>query len=125
MKASPSLSSVAPASSAHPYLQSSPPSSERKSFAPARAASSREPTARDASAETVIAVPIAMAKVAATPAQNRPWLSANTRTRIAPEHGLMPTEKTTAAILRHDSCPATSFAPTTCPHASPCSWPWS
>ena len=63
-------------------------------------ANSREPSASVASAATVMAVPSAMAKVAATPAQNSPCVSAKTRTRIAPVHGLMPTENTTAITLR-------------------------
>ncbi len=40
---------------------------------------------------TVIAVPSPITKVAAMPAQNSPCASANTRTRMAPEHGRMPT----------------------------------
>src|SRR5262252_6801461 len=67
---------------------------------PSLSASSREPSASVASAATVMAVPSAMAKVAATPAQNSPCVSAKTRTRIAPVHGLMPTENTTAITLR-------------------------
>jgi len=79
---------------------------------PSLSASSREPSASVASAATVSAVPNAMAKVAATPAQNKPWVSAKMSTRIAPEHGLMPTENTTAMILRHDIGPETAFAST-------------
>ena len=47
-----------------------------------------------ARAATVTPVPIAMMKVAATPAANSPCDSAKTRMMIAPEHGLMPTAKT-------------------------------
>ena len=63
---------------------------------PSLSASSREPSASVASAATVMAVPNAMAKVAATPAQNRPWVTAKTSTRMAPVQGLIPTENTTA-----------------------------
>ena len=42
---------------------------------PSFSASSREPRVSVASAATVMAVPSAMAKVAATPAQNSPWTS--------------------------------------------------
>ena len=79
---------------------------------PSFKASSREPSASTASAATVSAVPNAMAKVAATPAQNRPCVSAKMSTRMAPEQGLIPTENTTAAILCHDMGPETSFAST-------------
>ena len=73
---------------------------------PSLSASSREPSAKLARTATVIAVPNAMAKVAATPAQNRPWARAKTSTRIAPVQGLMPTENTTAATLRQENGPA-------------------
>ena len=75
-------------------------------------ASSREPSASVASTATVMAVPIAMAKVAATPAQNTPCVSAKMSTRIAPVHGLMPTENTTARTLRQEKGPASSRAST-------------
>ena len=79
---------------------------------PSFSASSREPSASVASAATVMAVPIAMAKVAATPAQKTPWVSAKTSTRIAPVHGLTPTENTTARIFRQENGPASSRAST-------------
>ena len=44
-----------------------------------------------AMAATVMAVPSPMTKVATTPAQNSPCASANTSTRMAPEHGRKPT----------------------------------
>ena len=72
-----------------------------------------------ASSATVMAVPNAMAKVAATPAQNTPWVTAKTSTRIAPVQGLMPTENTTAIILRQDIGPASWRASTIWLHASP------
>src|SRR4029079_10139570 len=73
---------------------------------PSLSASSREPSASVASAATVIAVPSAMAMVPSTPAQNRPCVSAKTRTRIAPVHGLIPTENTTGMTLRQENGPA-------------------
>lgn len=79
---------------------------------PSFSANSREPSASVASTATVMAVPNAMAKVAATPAQNMPCVSAKMSTRIAPVHGLMPTEKTTARIFRQWSGPASSRAST-------------
>src|SRR6185312_2878366 len=79
---------------------------------PSLNASSREPSARLASTATVMAVPSAMAKVAATPAQNSPCVSANTSTRIAPVQGLIPTETTTAITLRQENGPASSRAST-------------
>jgi hypothetical protein len=66
-----------------------------------------------------MAVPIAMAKVAATPAQNIPCVSAKTSTRIAPVQGLMPTENTTARIFRQENGPASSRASTMWWQASP------
>src|SRR5215470_46536 len=80
---------------------------------PSLSASSREPSASVASTATVMAVPSAMAKVAATPAQNSPCVSAKTRTRIAPVHGLMPTENTTAITLRQEDGPTSCLASTT------------
>ena len=79
---------------------------------PSLSASSREPSARLASTATVMAVPSAMANVAATPAQNNPCVKANTNTRIAPVHGLMPTENTTAMTLRQENGPASCRAST-------------
>src|SRR6185312_12504123 len=69
---------------------------------PSLSASSREPNARVASTATVMAVPNAMAKVAATPAQKSPCVTAKTSTRIAPVQGLMPTENTTDITFRHE-----------------------
>ena len=86
---------------------------------PSLSASSREPSASVASAATVIAVPSAMAKVAATPAQKRPWVTAKTSTRMAPVQGLMPTENTTAMTLRQENGPASSRASTIWSQASP------
>ena len=45
----------------------------------------------------MIAVPSAIRKVEATPAQKIPCASAKTSTTSAPEHGRMPTESTAAA----------------------------
>jgi hypothetical protein len=59
-----------------------------------------------------MAVPSAMAKVAATPAQNSPCVTAKTSTRIAPVQGRMPTENTTAKTLRHENGPASARAST-------------
>ena len=56
-----------------------------------RLAQALAPTAIVAMAATVMAVPSPMMKVATTPAQNNPCASANTSTRIAPEHGRKPT----------------------------------
>jgi len=79
---------------------------------PSLSASSREPSANVASTATVMAVPNAMAKVAATPAQNSPWVTAKTSTRMAPVQGLMPTDNTTAITFRHENGPASSRAST-------------
>jgi len=57
-------------------------------------------------AATVMPVPIPMTKVAAAPAQTRPWASANTSTMMAPEHGLMPTAKTAERPRRQPPGPA-------------------
>ena len=85
---------------------------------PSLSASSREPSASVASTATVIAVPRAMAKLAATPAQKRPCVNANTSTRMAPVQGLMPTENTTAITLRQENGP-TSFRASTIAHKPP------
>ena len=58
------------------------------------------PTASVAIAATVIAVPTAIAKVAVTPTQNIPCDKANTRTRIAPEHGRNRREVGVARVYR-------------------------
>lgn len=70
-----------------------------------RFASSREPTASDARTDTVIAVPKAMANAEKMPAIKSPWLSAKIITRMAPVHGLMPTENAMASALVHGSEP--------------------
>ena len=54
---------------------------------------------------TVIAVPSPITNVAAMPAQNSPCASANTRTRMAPEHGRMPTVRTALKPRRHPPGP--------------------
>ena len=86
---------------------------------PSLSASSREPSASVASTATVMAVPNAMAKVAATPAQKSPCVTAKTSTRIAPVQGLMPTENTTAITFRQENGPASCRASTMWSHASP------
>ena len=58
---------------------------------------------------TVIAVPSPITKVAAMPAQNRPCASANTSTRIAPEHGRMPTAKIAPSPRCQPPGPASSL----------------
>jgi hypothetical protein len=73
----------------------------------ARTAHAREPTAADASAETVAAVPKAMANVPMRPAQKRPWLRAKTSNSKAPVQGRMPTDKASSQADRQDQAPAT------------------
>ena len=58
-----------------------------------RAAKAVAVTVSVAIAATVMAVPSPITKVAATPAQKMPCASANTSTRMAPEHGRRPTAK--------------------------------
>src|SRR6478672_11746528 len=53
-----------------------------------------------------------------------PCVSAKTSTRIAPVHGLTPTENTTARIFRHENGPASSRASTMWWQASPSAWLW-
>lgn len=107
---------------APPMAQAVHTASAQVEFAPPNLiANSREPSASDASTATVMAVPSAMAKVAATPAQNNPWVRANTSTRIAPVHGLIPTENTTAIVLRQENGPASCRVSTIWPQDSPCS----
>ena len=72
---------------------------------PRRMASSRDPTASAARAETVMAVPSAMANVAKTPAHSSPCDSANPRTKIAPVHGRMPTAKARPRARVQDQSP--------------------
>jgi hypothetical protein len=57
---------------------------------------------------TVIAVPIPMTKVATTPAQNSPCASANTSTKMAPEHGRRPTATIAESPRRQPPGPASS-----------------
>lgn len=70
-----------------------------------RTASSREPIASAAKTETVIAVPMAMAKVANTPAHANPCPIAKTSTRIAPVQGRTPIAAASVMALRHDQAP--------------------
>ena len=55
-----------------------------------------------------MAVPSPMMKVATTPAQNNPCASANTSTRIAPEHGRRPTATIAESPRCHPPGPASS-----------------
>ena len=82
-----------------------------------RWASPRAPTARVAIAATVIAVPIPMMKVAATPAQNSPCASAKTSTRIAPEQGRRPTATIADSPRFQPPGPASSCG------SGACAWP--
>ena len=70
-------------------------------------------------AATVIAVPSPITRVAAMPAQNMPCASANTRTRIAPEHGRRPTATIAASPRCQPPGPASSVGSgaCACPHA--------
>ena len=74
-----------------------------------RPAKPRAPTASVATAATVMAVPSPITKVEATPIQNSPCASANTRTMIAPEQGRKPTA-TMAARPRRSQCWPGKFA---------------
>ena len=71
---------------------------------------------------TVIAVPSPITKVEATPAQNMPCASANTRTRIAPEQGRMPTAKIVPNPRRQPPGPDSSLG--TGPWEWPQCWSW-
>jgi len=66
-----------------------------------RLANALAPTAIVAIVATVMNVPRPIMKVDPTPTQNRPCANANTRTRIAPEHGRSPT----AMIADNPRCP--------------------
>src|SRR5258707_15690028 len=79
-----------------------------------RRASSREPTARAARVETVMAVPNAMATVANMPAQNRLMLNANTSTARAPGQGRIPIENARDQALGHDHWPPSCAGGATC-----------
>src|SRR5262245_46757800 len=70
-----------------------------------RSAKPRNPTADAASADTVMAVPTAIAKVENTPAHQSPWLMAKKKTRIAPVQGRMPTAKAMANARFQDHSP--------------------
>src|SRR6266487_2924493 len=72
---------------------------------------------RHSLAATVIAVPSPITKVEATPVQNRPWASANTNTRIAPEHGRKPTATMAESPRAQPPGPASSSGsgPCECP----------
>lgn len=71
-------------------------------------------TAATAMVATVIAVPSAMTKVATIPAQNKPWASANTISKMAPEHGRMPTVSTAPRPRRQPPGPASSLGSGPC-----------
>ena len=75
------------------------------------------PTAMVAIAATVMAVPSPMMKVATTPAQNSPCASANTSTRMAPEHGRKPTATIAESPRRQPPGPAS------CSGSGACAWP--
>ena len=73
----------------------------------ARTAHAREPTAAVARAETVAAVPKAMANVPIRPAHKRPWLRAKTSNSKAPVQGRTPTDTASSQTDRQDHAPAT------------------
>ena len=90
-------------------------------------ANSREPTASEANTETVMAVPMAMAKVANTPAQKMPMPRAKIRTPIAPVHGLIPIDRARDHALAQDHWPSScaGVAMWACPQQEPsaaCTW---
>lgn len=103
------MKNVAP----RPITKSAPPipavrsirQPQRLSLPARRVARSRDPTAIAARKDTVMAVPIAMAKVAKTPAHISPWEMAKTRTMIAPVQGRMPTENAIASACGQDQGP--------------------
>lgn len=70
-----------------------------------RAARSRDQTAMAASRDTVIAVPVAIVKVANTPAHTMPRLRLNSSTPIAPVHGRMPIENASPQACRQFHAP--------------------
>ncbi len=65
-------------------------------------------TAIVAMTATVMAVPRPMMNVETTPAQNSPCASANTSTRMAPEHGRSPTATTAESPRFQPPGPASS-----------------
>ena len=80
--------------------------------APARMiARLREPTDTAANADTVKAVPNAIANVARMPAQIIPCVAAKMITSKAPVHGRMPIENAMASARLHDSLPLNSSGP--------------
>ena len=68
----------------------------------------REPTAIAASADTVIAVPSAIANAAKTPAHIIPIDDAKISTRIAPLQGRMPIDSASVQASLHDHAPASA-----------------
>lgn len=75
-----------------------------------RVARSRDPTARAASADTVIAVPTDIAKVEAMPAHIKPRPFATKRTPMAPVQGRMPTASAKVSARFQDHSPCTASA---------------
>src|SRR5262249_62116527 len=71
-------------------------------------------TASEGIGEPVIGVPTAMTKVETTPVQNSPCASANTSTRIAPEHGRKPTATIAESPRFHPPGPASSSGSGAC-----------
>jgi len=71
----------------------------------------REPTDIAASADTVKAVPNAIANVARMPAQIIPCVAAKMMTSNAPVHGRMPIENAMASARLHDRSPFNSSGP--------------
>ena len=65
-----------------------------------RRANSRAPTAAIAISETVIAVPMDIARTAAAPAHETPENRAKTSTRTAPVQGRIPIDRMTASDVR-------------------------
>ena len=59
-----------------------------------------EKTVSTARTDTVMAVPSDMTSADAAPIRKAPWVTAKSNTRIAPLHGLSPTERIMAAISR-------------------------
>ena len=78
-----------------------------------------------ASAPVVIAVPSAMAKVAATPAQKIPCAMEKTSTSIAPEQGREPAVTTVSAASRQEKAGLPSVRGSGMwkwPQSGPCTW---
>src|SRR5213082_2980456 len=91
-----------------PRMASKPNPARLRTKRPAQALA---PTASVAMTATVIAVPTPITRVATTPAQNNPCASANTSTRIAPEHGRRPTATIAESPRRQPPGPAHGRAP--------------